>query len=89
MAPLDVPVLVLADVEDKWWNGCVVDRWPAWTMSCAREMARRAAEAWARWPNKRVVYHSQGHGGALGWNVVSRQNIRSGCLKRVCAWYVR
>ena len=29
VAPLDVPVLVLADVEDKWWNGCVVGCWPA------------------------------------------------------------
>ena len=29
VAPLDVPVLVLADVEDKWWSGCVVNRWPA------------------------------------------------------------
>ena len=29
VTPLDVPLLVLADVEDKWWGGCAVDRCPA------------------------------------------------------------
>ena len=66
VAPLDVPVLVLADVEDKWWNGCVVNRWPAWITSRVRLMARRAAEAWVTWPNKKEVYQSQGHGGPWG-----------------------
>ena len=26
LTPLDVPLLVLADVEDKWWDGCAMDQ---------------------------------------------------------------
>ena len=57
---------------------------PRCMMSRLGWIARRAAEAWVAWPNKKVVYHSKGHGGALGWNVVREHGMGSGCLKRVC-----
>ena len=69
LQPLNIPVTVLVDREDKFWKGCAFScGWPR--LAAFSFVTREADLAWRSWGNVSVIEHELGHASAITWKVM-------------------